>query len=113
MAKPRHPTFKEALALMRSRNAMDAEGGFLEVQRMAREHVAELMAAFAVEPQDGVRCWLLELIGEARAPEAFALLCEQSASADESLRSWAVRGLQMLGTPDARAFLYARGLPRA
>ncbi|MBI3438337.1 MAG: HEAT repeat domain-containing protein [Proteobacteria bacterium] len=97
---------------MRSRNAVDAEGGFLVLQRIASNRVAELLAEFETETDEGVRCWLLELIGEARSPAGFDLFCEQFAVGRESLRNWGIRGLQLLATPEARSFLYERGLPR-
>jgi hypothetical protein len=45
-----------------------------------------------------VRCWLLELIGEARSPQALPVLVEQLNGDDEALRSWAVRSLEQLDT---------------
>lgn len=96
--------------MMRRRNAWIAEQGFHELLPRANEHAEALMAAFAAETHHGVRCCLLELIGEARAERAFDLLCEQFRSSDEALRGWAVRGLQLLDTPAARKFLYESGL---
>jgi prophage antirepressor-like protein len=95
--------------MMRKRDGLVAEQGFHELLSRAKEHVAELMAAFATEAQHGVRCWLLELIGEARSEQAFELLCEQAQSAAEAFRSWAVRGLQLLDTHAARKFLFDHG----
>jgi HEAT repeat protein len=78
---------------------------------LAREHVAELIddliAEFAREHEDhGLRCWLLELIGEARVPRAFPILAEQLRGPDEALRSWARVGLESLGTKEARRELW-------
>ena len=73
----------------------------------AAVHVDELVAAFDQECADhGLRCWLLELIGEARSPDALGLLVEQLYSDDESFRDWAVRGLQLLDTKPAREQLW-------
>ena len=67
----------------------------------------ELVAAFDQERADhGLRCWLLALIGEARLPDALRLLVEQPHGDDESLRDWAVRGLQMLSTKPAHEQLW-------
>lgn len=96
--------------MMRKRNALVAEQGFCELLPRAHEHASELMAAFAQETQHGVRCWLLELICEARSEQAFDLLCEQAQSEDEAFRVWAVRGLQRLDTHAARKFLFDHGL---
>ncbi|MGN9807741.1 hypothetical protein ACTMSW_00050 [Micromonospora sp. BQ11] len=56
------------------------------------------------EADQGLRCWLLELIGDARSPRAFALLVEELHSRDESLRDWAERGLR-LDTKESRPVL--------
>ncbi len=89
---------------------MRAEEGFSWLRRQAADHVEDLIAAFEAEADHGVRCWLLELIGEARSETAFDLLCEQAMANDESLKSWAVRGLDLLGTKAARTFMFKHGL---
>lgn len=110
MSQSRRVKFDECLAMMRKRDGWIAEQGFHELLPRAKEHVAELTAAFASETQHGVRCSLLELIGEARSEQAFELLCEQVQSEDEAFRAWAVRGLQLLDTHAARKFLFDHGL---
>lgn len=78
----------------------------------AREHLGELIAEFHREEDHGLRCWLLELIGEARDELALPLLAGQLQGPDEALRSWAVTGLQRLDTRQARQVLYeARAKP--
>ena len=96
---------------MRSRDPQVAEDGFHTLRPHAATYVEELISEFRVGHHDhGMRCWLLELIGEARSPRAFALLVDQLNNADEALRSWAVRGLELLDTKDARRALWeARG----
>ena len=98
------------MALMRKRNALAREEGFHALLPRAREHVQDLMAEFATEADHGLRCWLLELIGEARSEDAFELLCTEAGSPDKALRDWAVRGLTMLDTRAARTFLFQSGL---
>ena len=112
MAKRRGPSFQALLKDMSSRDALKAEGAFYTLLPSAGDHIAELINAFETEQSHGVRCWLLELIGEARKESAFDLLRENALGRDESLRSWAIRGLQKLGTPTARSFLWEQGLPR-
>ena len=68
------------------------------------------MAEFQTEKDHGLRCWLLELIGEARSEKAFDLLCEQLQSSDERLRDWAIRGLRKLNTREARRALFDAGI---
>jgi HEAT repeat protein len=98
--------FREAMRMMRRRNPQTAEDGFGMLQPVAHRYVAELMVEFAAEADHGLRCWLLELIGDARSPEALPLLAAQSRGADEALRRWAVRGLEQLDTKDARRLLW-------
>jgi hypothetical protein len=112
MPKRREPTFEECLSLMRKRDPQLAEDGFHLLRPRAREHVSELIEAFRTEEVHSIRCWLLQLIGEARSEEAFALLCEQAVSSDESLRNWGVIGLELLDTKASRAFLFENGLRR-
>lgn len=83
------------------------EDGVQVLLRCADEHVEELMATFSQERDDhGLRCWLLELIGEARSPLALPTLAQQLYSQDDSLRPWAVRGLEKLDTTPARQELW-------
>jgi hypothetical protein len=51
---------------------MTSEEGFAGLRELAPEHVDELMAAYV--RADEMHGWLLELIGEARSPNAFDLL---------------------------------------
>jgi hypothetical protein len=99
--------FEQAMRLMRRSDPQARENGFA----LAREHAAglvdELVAEFARERQDhGLRCWLLELIGEARSVRAFPTLAEQLHGPDEALRSWARIGLESLATAAARRELW-------
>jgi hypothetical protein len=110
VSKRRALTFQECLAMMRKSDGWIAEQGFHELLPRVKEHVDELMSAFETETHHGVRCWLLELIGEARSERAFDLLCEQSQSADEAFRDWAISGLRLLDNHAARRFLFDNGL---
>lgn len=99
--------FDEAMRLMRRRNGQDRENGFALLQPHAAEHLDELIAAFRAEEDGrGLKAWLLELIGDARSPEALPVLAEHLDHEDESLASWAVTGLRELGTKEARTALY-------
>jgi HEAT repeat protein len=96
------------MALMRKRDPALQETGFQELLPVAGQHLPALTEAFRTETDHGLRCWLLELIGEARSPDAFELLAEQLDSDDESIRNWAIRGLEQLNTKDARRLLWER-----
>jgi hypothetical protein len=98
--------FERALRLMRRQDPQVAEDGFGLLQQIAGEHVDELIVEFGRETDHGLRCWLLELIGQARSPRAFDLLVAQLQSEDESLRDWAGRGLRLLETKEARRVLW-------
>lgn len=52
---------------------------------------------------------ILRFIAEARSPKALELLAEQLESPDPWLRYWATKGLEWLGTPEARDVLQAGG----
>jgi hypothetical protein len=79
---------------MRSHDPQRREEGFRHLLEHAAEHLDQLIEQFEQEKDDhGLRCcWLLELIGEARSPEAMPLLTAQLGSDDESLRNWAAAG---------------------
>jgi hypothetical protein len=112
MPKQRFPGFTACLRMMRKRNPQTREDGFHWLLPRASEFVLELMEEFRRESEHGVRCWLLELIGEARDPRAFELLVEQLHSEDEALRGWAIRGLQKLNSSEARKAVWEAGLRR-
>lgn len=98
--------FAQALTSMRSGDARERTRGFDFLREHADAYVAELVAEFGREQDDELRCWLLELISEARSPQALRVLADQLESDDDSLRFWAVRGLEMLDTREARHELY-------
>jgi hypothetical protein len=67
------------MQLMRDRDPQDQEDGFHLLLPHAAEHIDQLIAEFAKERIDhGLRCWLLELIGQARSPKALSVLTEQT-----------------------------------
>lgn len=98
--------FAQALESMRSRDTQVSTRGFDFLREHADAYVDELIEEFGRERDDELRCWLLELISEARSPSALRVLAGQLESDDESLRFWAVRGLEMLDTREARHELY-------
>ncbi|WP_232430505.1 HEAT repeat domain-containing protein [Salinispora pacifica] len=99
--------FERAMWLMHRHDPQAMEDGFGLLLPHAADHLDELIAEFAQERNGhGLRCWLLELIGEARSSQALPLLTEQLYSDDESFRSWAVIGLKRLNTKQARRELW-------
>lgn len=98
--------FERAMRLMRRHDPQAMEDGFHLLLPHVAEHVEELLAEFADESDHGLRCWLLELIGEARSPLALPLLAEQLWNDDESLRDRAIRGLEALDSKPAREHLW-------
>jgi hypothetical protein len=101
------PSFGEAMRMMRSHDAQRQEDGFRLLQPHAAEYLDELIEEFELEREDhGLRCWLLELIGDAASPRALPLLAGQLDSGDASLRDWAAVGLASLDTREARTLLW-------
>jgi hypothetical protein len=98
--------FAQALESMRSRDTRVRTRGFDFLREHADAYVDELIDEFGREQDDELRCWFLELISEARSPSALRTLAGQLESDDESLRFWAIRGLEMLDTREARHELY-------
>ncbi|WP_395107954.1 HEAT repeat domain-containing protein [Actinomadura sp. SCN-SB] len=103
--------FDQAMHRMRENDLRVREDAFDFLREHADAYVDELIAEFEAERDDhDLRCWLLELIAEARSPKALELFRGQLRSVDDSLRFWAVRGLEMLGDRNAdQALDEARG----
>src|SRR5262245_40045569 len=101
------PSFKQCLSMMRSADPGKAEEGFNSLVGRERHHLDELIDAFHTEDDDGVRCWLLELIGDARAPEAFPLFQDLLFSQDTPIhfKIWAAYGVHEIDTKEARRLL--------
>jgi HEAT repeat protein len=103
----RFPGFQKCMQMMRKRDAQVQEDGFHWLRPHAAEFVEELIAEFRGETKDfGLRCWLVELIGEARDPRAIPLIVELLAADDERLRNRAVTALRLMNTPEARRILF-------
>jgi hypothetical protein len=114
MAKDRFPGFAKCLEMMRRRDPLTREQGFHALRPRTAEFVEELIAEFRAETKDhGLRCWLLELIAEARDARALPLLTEQLLSGGDSFRRWAAHGLRLLDTHEARKALFEAGLPHS
>jgi hypothetical protein len=104
--KEKFPGFKKAMAMMRKHQAHLSEEGFQCLLPHAAEYVHELMGEFGKEKVHGLQCWILELIAEAKSPDAFDFLANHLRSEDEAFRYYAMRGLNDLGTKEARTLLF-------
>jgi hypothetical protein len=91
---------------MRKSDAQLQEDGFHFLFPHAHEYVAQLIEEFSHEANPGIRCWLLELLAEAREPGAFPLFLEYLQSDEKSLKTMAIRGLKQLNTKEARRALW-------
>jgi hypothetical protein len=98
--------FERAMQLMRKRDPQLRVDGFGMLQPVAADVLPQLMQAYKAEDDHGLGCWLLELIGDAESEAALPVLIRELSSTDESIRSWARRGLQRLGTKEARTALW-------
>lgn len=94
------------MKLMRKQDPQLREDGFGLMHQIAPDHIADLITAFREESDHGLRCWLIELIGSARSVDALPFLQAQLVSADGSIRSWAMRGLEQLDMKEARRALW-------
>lgn len=103
---PMVDTFTKAMRLMRKHDPQLQEDGFAMLAAIASDVVPQLIAAYETESDHGLRCWLLELIGEARSEDALPVLSRELGSEDESIRDWARRGLEQLDTKEARTVLW-------
>lgn len=98
------------MQMMRRHDPQVREDGFHWLLPRVTEFVEPLLGEYRHETDHGLRCWLLELLGETRDPRTLPVLLEALRLEDESLRDWAVRGLRRLGTPDARKALFDAGV---
>jgi hypothetical protein len=65
------------------------------------------VAEYRAETKDfGLRCWLLELLGEARDARTLPLMAELLGASDERLRDRAITALRLLDTPESRRILF-------
>jgi hypothetical protein len=94
--------FDRALEAMRSGDPGLREDGFDFLREHADAYVDELITAFTQARSAADQELLLELIAEARSPQALRVLAGRLDSEDEALRFWAIRGLEMLDTREAR-----------
>jgi hypothetical protein len=100
--KARFPGFKKCMAMMRKHNPQTQEEEFHSLLPHAAEYVNELIEEFGKEMDTGLRCWLLELIGAARSPQAFDFLVGQLGAKEERLRELAISALEELNSKEAR-----------
>ena len=98
--------FARGMRLMRKHDPQLQEDGFGLVREVAAERLDDLIAAYSAEDDLGIKCWLLELIGDVRSPAALPVLSNALTGQDESLRDWARRGLELLDTKGARTILW-------
>ncbi|MFB4308501.1 hypothetical protein [Actinomadura sp. GTD37] len=91
---------------MRGTEPRGREDAFDFLREHADAYVDELIEEFTAERDQGLRCWLLELLAEARSAKALEVFRGQLESLDESSQFWAVRGLEMLDTREAEQALH-------
>lgn len=104
--KGEFPDFQVCMTMMRKQDPQIREDGFYLLLPQASNYMPELIEEFYREQDHGLKCWLLELIGEGKSGEAFPLLVECLKSSDENFRTWAIFGLKKLNTKAARQVLW-------
>lgn len=108
--KEHFPGFQACMSLMRKKDAQLQEEGFALLLPHAQEYLEQLIDEFSRETDPGLRCWLLELIARAKDPRAFPLFLTYLQSDVCSLKTWAVYGLELLDTKEARRALWEAGV---
>ncbi|QDU12305.1 hypothetical protein CA11_00820 [Gimesia maris] len=98
--------FDKCMKMMRSHDPQTQESGFHWLAPHANEYISELIEEFEGEDDLGLQCWLIELIGAAKSPNAFSFLSTQLRSNNWQIRQWAISGLKELDTKEARTLLW-------
>jgi hypothetical protein len=92
--------FRDAMRLMRRSDPHTRKEGFRALLPHAGGQVEELITEFLHEHDDhGLRCWLLELIGEARSPLALPALVERLKRPERGIPDVALKGLRTSRLP--------------
>lgn len=86
------------------------EEGFHILLPHAHEYVAQLIEEFSPETDPGLRCWLLELLAEAKDPNTLPFFLEYRQSDERGLKTVVNRGLIQLHTKEARRALWEAGI---
>lgn len=110
MTKEKFPDFKKCMELMRENDHQLQEDGFHFLLPHSKKYIKELIHEFKNENNHGIKCWLLELIGESKSLESFEILIENLSSESDSLRDWAILGLKNLNTKKANIELNKIGI---
>ena len=108
--KKQVPGFQEGMRLMRKRDPQLQEDGFHLLRSHAHEYTQQLMNAFAQETDPGLRCWLLELLAEARDLNALPLFLRYLHSEETGLKTMAIHGLKQINTKEALRALWEAGV---
>ena len=106
--KTDYPGFDKCMKMMRSRDPQTQEDGFHWLVPHANENISELIKEFEDEDEEdrGLQCWLMELITTAKSPKALSFFSTHLNSNNWRFRSWAIKGLKMLDTKEARTLLW-------
>lgn len=107
---PNYPGFQKCVELLGSSNVQGAWVDVIchELGQHAHEETDELLSL--ARSEIGNNSWvgriLLQVIANAKLPDAFDLFAELLKSPDESLQNYAIDGLQQLNTKEARQLLW-------
>ncbi len=101
------PGFARCMAMMRKRKVMTAESGYFWLLWRANEFVEPLLAELQTEEDEGVQCYILELLGAAHDLRALPVFIQYMFSPTEWLHIWAEHGLRDLRqTSEGRSALW-------
>ena len=71
MKESQFPGFDACMRMMRQASLQLQENGFHHLLPYAADYVQQLIAEFNSERVHGLRCWLLDLIGQSGSPVYF------------------------------------------
>ena len=93
--------FHSCIEIIRSKDALTYEEGYLLLVDKASLYVDELIALVKGEDDPYTRGKFVELLGETRSPKALSALAEELNHPDQNVRQWAVTGLNKLDLIEA------------
>jgi hypothetical protein len=106
MSKTIFPGFKACMQMMHKHDPQLKEEGFALLAPHAHEFIDELIDEIQNEQEHGLKCWLLELLGESHSEKATIVFQQYLKHEDEGFRYWAAQGLHTLNTKRARQILW-------
>jgi HEAT repeat protein len=94
-------SLERLIEMIRSSDPLTYEDGYHLLIPHVANYVPELISLVRGEPDPKIRGRYVELLGEARNPEALDTLAAELSNSDQNVRQWALTGLRLLGVSEA------------